>query len=289
MDDTENNLAEAPELSTPEASAPTAENEQPSTDEPDDAGGDLDTQGTDTEFEEVDYEGKRYSVPKEVKDALLRQADYTRKTQELAESRKQSEETFAQREARIEAERANIGAVAKLTALDERLQQYSHVNWQQLSAEDPVRAQQEFFTFQQLKDARQGFASQIQQHESQRALQEQQETARSMQQANEVLGREIKQWSPEYAKSLREVAKGLGASDKDLDGIRAPWVVRALHAQKVLSEMTAKAQKATPAPAATPVKTITGGAAKGTVDPDKMPIGEWMRMEQARMAKLRRR
>ena len=110
-----------------------------------------------------------------------------------------------------------------------------------------------------------------------------------MQQANEVLGREIKQWSPEYAKGLREVAKSLGASDKDLDGIRAPWIVRALHAQKVLSEMTAKAQKATPAPAATPVKTITGGAAKGTVDPDKLPIGEWMRMEQARMAKLRRR
>ena len=43
------------------------------------------------EAEEVDFEGKKYLVAKELKDALLRQSDYTRKTQEVAETRKQIE------------------------------------------------------------------------------------------------------------------------------------------------------------------------------------------------------
>jgi hypothetical protein len=37
------------------------------------------------EFAEVEYEGKSYQVPPEIKDALLRQSDYTRKTTEAAE------------------------------------------------------------------------------------------------------------------------------------------------------------------------------------------------------------
>jgi hypothetical protein len=37
---------------------------------------------------EVEYEGEKLKVPAKIKDALLRQADYTRKTQEVAEHRK---------------------------------------------------------------------------------------------------------------------------------------------------------------------------------------------------------
>lgn len=40
-----------------------------------------DAEQPDSDVEDVDYEGKKYAVPKEIKDALLRQADYTRKTQ----------------------------------------------------------------------------------------------------------------------------------------------------------------------------------------------------------------
>lgn len=37
---------------------------------------------------EVEYEGKTYKLPEELKDALLRQSDYTKKTMSLAEERK---------------------------------------------------------------------------------------------------------------------------------------------------------------------------------------------------------
>lgn len=288
MNDTENNLPEAAELSQPALDQAQPEiGSAPTADQSDDT--DVDTQGVDPEvFEEVEYEGKKYALPPELKDAILRQADYTRKTQELAQTRQQAEQTFAQQQARIEAERANIQAVARLTALDERLQQYAGVDWDSLSQSNGELAQREFMKYQQLKDSRQQFVAQIQQHEGQRAMQEQQETARQLQDANEALSREIKGWSPDYAQSLREVAKSLGAKEEQLNGIREPWIVKALHAQKVLSEMTKKAGAAAPAVAAKPVRTISGGNAKATVDPDKMSIEDWMRHEQRRTASARR-
>lgn len=288
MNDTENNLPEAAELSQPALDQAQPEiGSDPTADQSDNTDGD--TQGVDPEvFEEVEYEGKKYALPPELKDAILRQADYTRKTQELAQTRQQAEQTFAQQQARIEAERANIQAVARLTALDERLQQYAGVDWDSLSQSNGELAQREFMKYQQLKDSRQQFVAQIQQHEGQRAMQEQQETARQLQDANEALSREIKGWSPDYAQSLREVAKSLGAKEEQLNGIREPWIVKALHAQKVLAEMTKKAGAAAPAVAAKPVRTISGGNAKATVDPDKMSIEDWMRHEQRRTTSARR-
>jgi len=284
MDDTANNLAETPELA--QSDAPEAQpTEQPETDQSSDDAPDLDTQGTDPEFEEVEYEGKRYALPKELKDAILRQSDYTRKTQELAQQREQSTAEIAAEKARIEADRANFQAAARLVALDDRLQQFANVDWQALSQSDPVAAQQQFFQYQQLKDARGGLVAQIQQHESQRALQEREATARAMQQANEVLGREIKGWSPEVAKELRAVAKSLGADDKSVDSIREPWIVKALYAQKVLSEMTAKAQAKPPPPPATVVKTVTGGAQRAAVDPDKMTPEQFAKWRNADLRK----
>lgn len=283
MDDTANNLPETAELANDAApEQEPAETEQPETDQSDDS-------EQEPELEEVDVDGEKLAVPKtaaeKLKAAMLRQADYTRKTQELAELRKQSEETIAQKEARIEAEKANIQSVARVTAIDERLQQYANVDWQQLNQSDPVTAQAQWFQYQQLRDARGQLVQQIQQHEAQRALRDQQ----AMQQAAEVLSREIKGWSPEYAKELRSIAKELGADDAEIASIRQPWIVRALHAQKVLREMTAKAAATPKPPPATPVKTVTGSRATAQKDPDKMSTDEWMAAERKRLAKLGRR
>lgn len=45
---------------------------------------------------EVEYEGKTHRVPKELKDAVLRQSDYTKKTTELAQERQVLHQTYAQ-------------------------------------------------------------------------------------------------------------------------------------------------------------------------------------------------
>jgi len=170
MDNTENNLPEA-ELSQPALDQAQPEiGSDPTADQSNDTDGD--TQGVDPEvFEEVEYEGKKYALPPELKDAILRQADYTRKTQELAQTRQQAEQTFAQQQARIEAERANIQAVARLTAMDDRLQQYASVDWDQLEITNPGLANSAYRRFQRRKDSRPQCVAQIQQQEGQRAMQ----------------------------------------------------------------------------------------------------------------------
>jgi len=50
----------------------------------------------DADLEEIEHDGKKHRVPKELKDAFLRQSDYTRKTQEVAEARRQVEQTWAE-------------------------------------------------------------------------------------------------------------------------------------------------------------------------------------------------
>lgn len=292
MDETANNPASESELATATPEQESADTEQPESQDSDNEGSDLDTQGADPEFEELEIEGKKYALPKELKDKFLMQADYTRKTQELAQQREQSEAEIAQQRARVEAEKAQIQSVARMVALDEQLAPYAKLteaDWRAWRAQDRDAAENAKFEFDMLVGKRSSLVQQIQQAEAQRALQEQEATARSMQQAQEVLAREIKGWSPEVAKQLRDVAKSLGADDKEVATIRSPWVVIALNAVKQLKELQSKAAKAPTPPPATPVKTITGARATAAKDPDKMSIDEWMSAERKRLSKLGRR
>ena len=54
-----------------------------------------------------------------------------------------------------------IEDVAKITALDQQLNQYANVNWQELSDSDFVEAQKHFFTYNQLQQQRSQLVSQF--------------------------------------------------------------------------------------------------------------------------------
>src|SRR3954468_9858746 len=81
------------------------------------------------DLEDIELEGKQYRVPKDLKDGYLRQADYTRKTQEVAEQRKAVEEREKafQDQARLHQE--HIKDVAKLVTLDEQIEKYQKYDW----------------------------------------------------------------------------------------------------------------------------------------------------------------
>src|SRR3954468_4841262 len=82
----------------------------------------------DPELVEVVYDGKGYQLPAELKDALLRQADYTRKTQDVAQARKALE---AERAAHLEGAaltRAHIQDAARVVALNDQLTQFAQVD-----------------------------------------------------------------------------------------------------------------------------------------------------------------
>ncbi len=92
------------------------------------------------EAEEVEFEGKSYKIPKELKPALLRQSDYTKKTQELAEHRKlvADQLDFVQTQRKLLADASQD--FADLRAAELELAKFSQINWQEIANADPGRA-----------------------------------------------------------------------------------------------------------------------------------------------------
>ena len=92
------------------------------------------------EAEEVEFEGKAYKVPKEIKGALLRQSDYTQKTQELATLRKQAEDRMQFAEAQQQLMAAVHQEATEYAALKKQLENFNNMDWQALYSADPGQA-----------------------------------------------------------------------------------------------------------------------------------------------------
>jgi Asp-tRNA(Asn)/Glu-tRNA(Gln) amidotransferase A subunit family amidase len=242
----------------------------------------------DEEEEEVDVDGKKYRVPKALKGALMMQADYTRKTQELAELRRAAE---AEKTRFQQANAEQVQALATVTALDQQLQQFDQINWQQLSDTDPVQAQKLWMQYTQLKDARQQVATRVQQMEQQRAFETQQEIVKRLEEGHAVLKREIPNWGPDVAKQINEfAAKEYGFQPQELAQIVDPRIVKVLHNAMVGAQLLKKQQgSAQSNQAAKPVTKVGGTNAPARRDMGSLPINDWMkaRSEQLRKSKGR--
>jgi len=113
--------------------------------------------------------GEEIEKPLDEVVALAQQGlDYTKKTQEVAEQRKELEtlqaqfaETTKQFQEQQQLNNLLIEDVAKVTALDQQLAQYQNVDWQQLSDSDFVEAQKLFFQYNQLQQQRTEVVSQF--------------------------------------------------------------------------------------------------------------------------------
>lgn len=232
--------------------------------------------------EEVEYEGEKYRVPKPLKDALLRQADYTRKTQMLAEERKAAQ---AERANYAQANQEYLQGLARVVALDDQLGQYEKVDWAAVTQADPVQAQQAWIQYQQLKDHRQALAVQLQQREQQRQFEAKQMAATQLEEGRRVLERDIKGWSPELAKQIADCAvKEYGYPPEELAGATHPRHVMVLHDAMQWRQFQAKQKAEQKVTQAKPVSTVGGTSAKTSKDPSEMSDAEfntWRRRQIA--------
>ena len=169
--------------------------------------------------------------------ALAQQGlDYTQKTQQVAEQRKEleayAESIKAQEQAFQEQMQLNnvlIEDVAKITSLDQQLNQYANVNWQQLSDNDFVEAQKLFFTYNQLQTERSQLVSQFEAKKQQVVQKQSQLMAEKIAKGKEILAKEIPNWSPETNQALLSTGKDYGFSDAELNSIVDPRHVKVLH------------------------------------------------------------
>lgn len=240
--------------------------------------------------EEIELDDLKLKVPKDqaqkVKEAMLRHADYTRKTQEVAELRKAVE---AERQTLHQASQAEIGALAQVTALDQQIAQFQNVDWDAWEETDPFAAAKGARQLQQLRDARGQAAGQYVGLQRQRTETEQRETATRLQEASEVLSRDIKDWSPELGAKLKDFGvKQYGFTAAELDEFSDPRMVKVLHAAFEGHQASTKTQQAqkhladqTAKPAAKP--------GKGSTPPvgldDRLSADEWIRRRNAQTRK----
>jgi hypothetical protein len=245
-----------------------------------------DEQPADDDDEEVEINGKRYKVPKE---AALRQADYTRKTQEIAEQRRQYEAAIERVSQVSEAETQALYQVAQI---DAELAKYQNVDWNAWDQADPiaaVRARQELSELQRLRE---DAAYQHANARTQAAQLAQQETARRLEEGQKVLAERIPGWGADKAIAIRSFAKEAYAlSDEQIATITDPVEVMVLHDAMMWRQSQKKAatvKKIEKQQAVQPAATVKGKTPVVRGLSDELPADEWIKRRNAQVAKRNR-
>ena len=242
------------------------------------------TDEAESEVEDVDWEGKKYAVPKELKDALMRQSDYTRKTQEIAETRRALEAKEAEIQQRAQVEESHLNDLANLRLVDGVLSKYQNVNWQAENQNDPVATQAKWIDYQQAMQARQALSGRISEAQQQRGLHQQRDIARRLQESEEALRADEKSWTPEKSAQLSQfIRETYGFTVDELAQSLSPRFVRAMRDAMVGRQAIKNAtQKAPPVPAAKPITTLKANKPAPRGLSDELSIDEWMRRHNAR-------
>lgn len=263
-------------VASPTAEVETNTTETNETDSPevDENGEEIPSPAPVDDTEEVDYEGQKVRVPKLVKAALLRHADYTQKTQELAEQRRAFEAT------RLGSESVNkeyVDALADVKAADGQLAKYQNVDWATLEATDPASAQQHWRIFSQLKDARAAAEKTANDKQQNLAMESQRARATRFQEVQVELKKSIPEWAPgnDLDQKLAKYGTASGMSAQDLADatLRNPAFVTALNKARLWDEAQTKqanTKRIEAAQAVKPAAEVGSRSTTTTKDPAKM-------------------
>lgn len=208
---------------------------------------------------EVEYEGAKYRLPPEIKDALLRRADYTRKTQEVASERAaaQQERQVAQR--LVQEAQQFVGQYAAINQIDQQLQQFQKVDWQQLARDDPFQHLQSRQAVSELMAARQALLGQLEQQRQHTQSQQLQ----ALRAAYEVVSKDIPNWGPDVQAGLRATANAVGYTADEVATISDPRAIKLLHKAYLYDQLQQRKSQTAKQIAKAPPKPVRPGASQG--------------------------
>ena len=189
----------------------------------------------------------------ELKLGYLRQSDYTKKTQAVAEQRKAFESQAAEAEATINAVMSAAGA---------DLSRFQAVNWEQAAIDNPDQYRQAKAAFEQAQSTYNLIKAQADQLQTQ---QQQQADAASKEAAKEsltVLKTNIPNWNNDLYYKIGEYAQGLGVSGEEFNDVSDHRVITALW--KAMQFDQAKRVTAKKKAKSSPTKTLSGSKADST-------------------------
>jgi hypothetical protein len=239
---------------------------------------------------EVEHEGQVYQLPGALKGGFLRQADYTRKTQELAAHRRALEADRQAVAAHAQAVGQASGEQVQLAALDHQLAQMRGVDWKSFAAQDPRAAQALWGRCQGMMQARQGLAQGVAHRAAQGRLQAQHQSAARMAQTGRKLQTEIDGWSPELAARLVDYARGHGVTLEELGAADDPRVWKIIHRAyqgDQASQRDGTAKTVAQAQAIRPAVVVTGAAPGAAGVRDELATKDWMKRRNEQLRKGR--
>jgi len=224
---------------TEEVEDPTEESEEETEDEPD-----VITEGV------IEVDGEKLSVD-EIKLGYMRQADYTKKTQAVAEQRKAAEEQTANYESTLN---------ALLTASGADLSRFDNVNWEQAAVENPDQYKQAKAMYEQTKQTHDFIRAQAKEHQQRAEAQQQAAMKESAKESLTVLKSTIPNWNNDLYYSIGEYATGsLGVTTEEFNEVHDHRMITALYKAMQFDKAKTETQKKVKA---TPKKTLSGKKAE---------------------------
>jgi len=211
---------------------------------------------TDEELEDVltsgfvEIDGQKVSI-EEVKLGYLRQSDYTKKTQAVAEQRKAAEDQTKSYESTLS---------ALLTAAGADLSRFQNVNWEQAAIENPEQYKQAKAMFDQTQQTFNFIKSQADEHS--KRIEEQQQTLmqEKARESLNVLKSTIPNWNNDLYYKIGEYAKQqLGVNADEFNGITDHRSITAIYKAMQFDRAKKETRKKVKA---SPTKTLSGKKAE---------------------------
>jgi len=212
----------------------------------------------------VEVDGEEITV-EELKRDRLRQRDYTRKTQELAELRRQVESQNEE----IQRERAQYAQM--LPALQERLMQPAEQepDWDTLYDTDPTMAAKAERQWRKQQEERAAQLEAVQAERQRMAQLEQQRMeqmqARYFEEQRQVLPEIIPEWrdskvASKEAKDIRAFLLGEGFTEQDVNGLQNATLVKLARKAMLYDKGQTRATEAKKKPRTQKAKTLKAGS-----------------------------
>lgn len=243
----------------------------------------------DDDTDEIEWEdGKKYRVPKALKDGLLRQADYTRKTQELAAEKRSLAERISSWEA--ESEEVTAAKALKLN-IDNRLKQIdglTEAQWQDLERTNPAQARALEREHRRLSDQARQVDEAVADYTSKLQGEREREFANLRSAMFTEVKSKIPNWSDQLGDEVADFAiREFGISPDALKNLTDAPSLLVLHAayegskaRKALQQTQKHAQRQKTKPAAT----VRGASGRFAVKPDTDDFAAFEKLADEKLA-----
>lgn len=263
----------------------------------DDDGNPISAADDDEEYEEVERGDKRYKIPKALKDDLLRQEDYTRKTQIHSEEVRRFEERAKAFEAASEEHLASAIEVKSIKDRLDTINALTDADWSQLQAMDRQDGGDRYNRIMReltLLPTKLSEAENTSKAKREAVIKEQSDIqTKQLEQGQAILARDIPGWGPELgAKLVKFVKEEFGVDESNPKHSAAfldPALVKMAHAAFKAKEAQRKATVAKKVETSTqnpPPKTASRAAPSSGLS-GNLSTKEWIRRRNEQSSKKR--